>query len=82
MAANSNTGTRDTTYNLVSVIYHSLQGAETYDQYISDAEGSGDQELTQFLRDARDQCVRCAEEGKQLLARRIGGGQAQGQSAG
>ena len=26
------TGTRDTTYNLVSVLYHALQGAETYEE--------------------------------------------------
>jgi hypothetical protein len=32
MAATRNevTGTRDTVYDLVSIIYHALQGAETY----------------------------------------------------
>jgi hypothetical protein len=39
------TGVRDEHYNLVSILYHTLQGAETYDTYISDAEGAGDQEL-------------------------------------
>lgn len=34
-----NTGTQDVTYNLVSILYHALQGAETYDQYIQDAQG-------------------------------------------
>lgn len=34
-----NTGTRDETYDLVSILYHALQGAETYDQYIQDAQG-------------------------------------------
>jgi hypothetical protein len=31
------TGVRDEHYNLVSILYHALQGAETYDTYISDA---------------------------------------------
>lgn len=35
--AEGNTGTDDNLYNLVSVLYHALQGAETYDKYISDA---------------------------------------------
>jgi hypothetical protein len=30
------TGTRDTVYDLVSIIYHALQGAETYGMYVAD----------------------------------------------
>jgi hypothetical protein len=41
------TGVRDEHYDLVSILYPALQGAETYDTYISDAEVVGDQELTQ-----------------------------------
>jgi hypothetical protein len=37
------TGTKDATYNLVSVLYHALQGADLYEQYASDA--GGDQDL-------------------------------------
>ena len=36
------TGTRDAVYDLVSIIYHALQGAETYGMYIADAEEVGD----------------------------------------
>ena len=36
------TGTRDTVYDLVSIIYHALQGAETYGMYVGDAEEVGD----------------------------------------
>jgi hypothetical protein len=32
--------TRDEHYDLVSVLYHSLQGDETLDQYIEDAEAA------------------------------------------
>ena len=44
------TGTGDTVYDLVSIIYHALQGAETYGMYIADAEEVGDAELARFLR--------------------------------
>ncbi|MDQ3755894.1 MAG: hypothetical protein M3371_14320 [Acidobacteriota bacterium] len=81
MAATGNTGTPDNTYNLVSVIYHALQGAETYGQYINNAEESGDQELAQFLRDVRDQNTMRADRAKQLLAQRLGESKAQGQAA-
>ncbi len=69
-----NTGTQDTTYNLVSIIFHALQGAETYDQYIRDAEESGDQELAQFFRDTKEENSRRADRAKQLLARYLGSG--------
>jgi hypothetical protein len=73
MAQNSTgtTGTRDETYNLVSILYHALQGAETYDQYISDAEGKGDQDLAQFVRDTKEEDRRRADRAKQLLAQRL-----------
>jgi hypothetical protein len=47
------TGTRDETYNLVSLLYYVLQGAQTTMQYVQDAKQAGDQELVQFLRDAQ-----------------------------
>jgi len=81
MTTKANTGTQDTTYNLLSILYHALQGAETYEKYINDAEQNGDSELSQFFRDVRDQNVQRAERGKQLLAARLGQDQLQGQSA-
>ena len=80
MTTKANTGTQDTTYNLLSVLYHALQGAETYEIYINDAEQKGDTELAQFFRDVRDQNVERAERGKKLLAARLGQSQTQGQS--
>lgn len=47
------TGTRDETYDLVSVLYHALQGAQTAMQYVQDAEREGDPELVRFFRDAQ-----------------------------
>ena len=75
-----NTGTGDVTYNLVSILYHALQGSETYEMYIADAEEGGDQDLAQFFRDVKDENSRRAERAKQLLSKRLG--QEQGQSQG
>jgi rubrerythrin len=66
------TGTRDVNYNLISVLYHTLQGAETYLQYIADAERAGDQELMQFFRHAQEENRRLADQAKQLLRQRLG----------
>ncbi len=57
-------------YNLVSVLYHSLQAAETCQQYISDA--SDDTELSQFFRDVQDESSELAERAKVLLRERLG----------
>jgi hypothetical protein len=77
-----NTGTPDIAYNLVSTIYHALQGAETEQQYISDAEQNGDQETIQFFRNLKQENARRADDAKRLLAKHLGQQQAQGQSAG
>ena len=74
--SSGNTGTQDTDYNVVSILYHALQGAETYNQYIQDAQQSGDQELAQFFQQVQQENKQRADRAKQLLARRLG--QAQG----
>jgi hypothetical protein len=71
-AETTGTGTPDAHYNLISVIYHALQGAETYDQYAADAERSGDRELARFLRDVQAENRRRAERAKELLYERLG----------
>lgn len=67
------TGTPDEHYNLVSVLYHSLKGAQIYAQYSEDAEEAGDSELASFLREVQDEEQSRAERAKRLLASRIGG---------
>ena len=78
-----NTGTRDIVYNLVSTIYHTLQGAETEATYIADAQQEGDQELVQFFTDLKAENQRRADRAKELLTRYLGKGQGgqQGQAA-
>ena len=70
-ASTGSTGTTDVTYNLVSILYYALQGAETYDQYISDAEQKNDKDLAQFFRDTKEENQRRADRAKQLLAQRL-----------
>lgn len=67
------TGERDESYNLVSVLYHALQGAETYTQYIADAERAGDDDLVEFFTECREEEKERAQRAKMLLGARIGG---------
>jgi rubrerythrin len=66
------TGTGDTLYDLVSIIYHALQGAETYGMYIADAEEVGDAELAKFFKEVQDDERQRADRAKKLLAGRLG----------
>jgi hypothetical protein len=63
--------TEDHVYGLVSVLYHALQGAETYERYIDDAEQAGDDELVRFFEECRDQETDRAARAKRLLVERI-----------
>ena len=65
------TGTSDITYNLVSALYHCLEGAKTYHKYLADAEQGEDPELVEFFRGACEEECRRAEAAKQLLAARL-----------
>jgi len=70
------TGTRDITYDLISVAYHALQGAETSLAYIEDADQAGDDELAAFFRQVQEQYRQNAEQAKALLGQRMGQGRA------
>jgi hypothetical protein len=61
------TGTRDEHYNLVSVLYHVLHGAENCDRYASDAEIAGDERLAAFFREAQGLQTQLAERAKGML---------------
>jgi uncharacterized protein (DUF2267 family) len=65
------TGTTDEHYDLVSSLYHALQGADTCVTYLQDAEQAGDQELIQFFREAHGTYRQLAERGKGLLRQRL-----------
>jgi hypothetical protein len=61
------TGTRDEHYNLVSVLYHALNAADTCDRYAFDAEAAGDERLAAFFRRTQALQTGVAEEAKQHL---------------
>jgi hypothetical protein len=70
-SATQTTGTKDNTYDLVSVLYHALQGAETCLHYLQDAEQGGDQELVRFFRDVQAWQRHIATQAKELLKQRL-----------
>lgn len=61
------TGTRDEHYDLVSVLYHALKGADVCDLYALDAEAGGRMDLYEFFREAHAAQTRLAERAKALL---------------
>ena len=65
------TGTKDTSYDLVSVLYHALQGAENYDIYAQDAEQRGMQDEAKFFKDLKQQEINRADRAKGLLAKHL-----------
>ena len=70
----------DTTYNLISVLYHTLQGCQAYEQYAQDAEQAGQQEIAEFFRKTGREFEQCAQHGQQLLAQCLQQGQGTGRT--
>jgi rubrerythrin len=70
--ATAQTGTAsDTTYNLVSIVYHALQAVDAYHGYRRDAEEAGDSEITSLLDQAISQQQELARQARTLLAQRL-----------
>jgi hypothetical protein len=65
------TGTRNEEYDLVSVLYHALHGAETCETYALDAEAAGDDDLASFFRNVQASHRQVAEQARARLG--IGG---------
>jgi hypothetical protein len=61
------TGTHDEHYDLISVLYHALHGAETCEMYALDAEASGRMDFYEFFREAQVAQTGLAEQAKELL---------------
>ena len=80
MSTTESTGTRDVTYNLISLIYHALQGAETSLIYEQDAENSGDRAAAALFHDAHQSYREFADRAKTLLGQRMSQGGGQGGS--
>ena len=66
------TGTKDKDYNLVWFTEQSLSNALRLETYVKDAERDGDNEVADLFRRAQERSRRGGEEGKRLLASRLG----------
>lgn len=66
------TGTKDKDYNILWFTEACLDNALRLETYIQDAEREGDGELAEFFRKAQADSRKGAEQGKKLLAARIG----------
>ncbi len=62
----------DIVYDIISVQYHALKSAQTYDKYVQDAEGHDD--VQQFFRECAEQDGRRAQRCHELLRQLTGDG--------
>lgn len=70
-AQNGGDAAPDELYGVVSVLYHALQGNETYTKYCNDARKAGDDELVEFFESCRTEEHGRAQRAKMLLAERL-----------
>jgi len=66
------TGTRDKDYDIIWFTETCLSNVLRLHSYIQDAERAGDDELAELFRKAQAESRKGAEQGKQLLAVRLG----------
>lgn len=67
------TGTKDKDYNVIWFVEQCLSNQLRLEGYVQDAERDGDNDLADFFRRAQDASRRGAEQGKELLRKRLGG---------
>ena len=66
----STTGIPDQLYDLVSVLYHSLESGATNQKYIQDAQKTGDNDLVQFFQSIQQQDQQRVQQAKTLLSKK------------
>ena len=67
------TGTKDKDYNIIWFVEQCLSNTLRLETYIHDAEREGDSEIADFFRRAQGESRKGAEQGKELLRRRLVG---------
>jgi hypothetical protein len=67
------TGTKDKDYNIIWFTEQCLNNVLRLETYVQDAERDGDQELADFFRRAQGASRNGAEQGKDLLRKRLAG---------
>lgn len=66
------TGTKDKDYNIIWFVEQCLSNVLRLETYIEDAEREDDSELAEFFRRAQETSRKGADQGKKLLAGRLG----------
>ena len=67
------TGTKDKDYNIIWYTEQCLSNVLRLEEYAQDAERDGDNDLAEFFRRAQGASRRGAEQGKDLLRKRLAG---------
>jgi hypothetical protein len=65
------TGTKDKDYNIIWFTEQCLSNVLRLETYIKDAEREGDSDLADFFRRAQETSRKGADQGKQMLKKRI-----------
>jgi len=65
------TGTKDKDYNIIWFVEQCLSNALRLETYVRDAEREGDRDLAEFFRRAQDTSRKGAQQGKELLGKRL-----------
>lgn len=66
------TGTKDKDYDIIWFVEQCLSNVLRLETYVEDADRQGDDELADFFRRAQETSRKGAEQGKELLRRRLG----------
>ena len=67
------TGTKDKDYNIIWFTEQCLSNVLRLETYVKDAEREGDNDLADFFRRAQETSRKGAEQGKDLLRKRLAG---------
>lgn len=65
------TGTKDRDYNVIWFTEQCLGNVLRLETYVEDAEREGDSELADFFRRAQEASRKGAEQGKEMLSKRL-----------
>jgi hypothetical protein len=68
------TGTKDKDYNIIWFTEQCLSNALRMEEYAGDAERDDDQELAEFFRRAQRESQKGADQGKEMLRKRLADG--------
>jgi hypothetical protein len=67
------TGTKDKDYDIIWFTEQCLSNVLRLETYVQDAEREGDNELADFFRRAQGESRKGAEQGKEMLRKRLAG---------